>query len=83
MGVRRGVGLLNVEVKGSNEMRETNSVASSEFLLCADHSTAALSGVEGCVAADDGFSLGAAAAGFAPDLGDGVPVVHDERCVVY
>ena len=63
-------------------MRDTNSVASSKFLLCANHITTALGGVESSIAADDGFSLGAAAAGFASDLGDVVPVVHDERCVV-
>lgn len=59
----------------------TNGIASRELLFCAHDSTAALSSIEGGFAADNGFFLGASAAGFGADFGNGVPVVHNEKAV--
>lgn len=59
----------------------TNNIASCELLFCAHDGAAALSGIEGGFAADNGFFLGASAVGFGADFGNGVPVVHDGKVV--
>jgi hypothetical protein len=52
-------------------------IASAEFLLCSDHRSASLGGVESALASYDGFSCcSSRSTGLAPDLRDGIPVIH-------
>lgn len=60
---------------GLNRVRVTHCVAGGVFLLGGGDGASTLGLVQGCLAADDCLTLGAAAVGFAPDLGDCVPIV--------
>jgi hypothetical protein len=58
---------------------KTNRVASTVFLLRPNDTSAALGGVEGALPAHDGLAWSTtAAAGLAPNLGNGIPVIHRE-----
>lgn len=62
------------------ESRSTYSIASCVFLLCANDCATSCSGIECCIASYDSLSLSTgAAAGLAANLGDGVPVRHDDE----
>lgn len=52
-------------------------VAGGILLFCADDGTTSLGLVEGAFAADYSLALRGTTSGFAADLGDGIPVVHD------
>lgn len=69
-GGRRG----RWEEEGNGHGWGSYGVASCKLLLRADDCAAALGGVEGALASNNCFSSGAAAAGLAADLGDGIPV---------
>lgn len=53
-------------------------VACGEFLFCADYGTRTLGFVQSSISTDDSLVLRGASAGFAPNLGDSVPVVHGD-----
>ena len=53
----------------------TYGIASGEFLLGANDSSATLSLVDCSLSSDHGLALRGASAGLAPDLGNGVPIV--------
>lgn len=68
---------------GDIERPVTYRIAGAKLLLCRDDGSAALGCVELALASNDCLSGCAAAAGFAADLGDGVPVVrHCELLVM-
>lgn len=57
-------------------VRLTYCISGGEFLFRRDDGAGALGFVQGAFASNDGFSLPAAAAGFAADFGYRFPVVH-------
>lgn len=67
--------------RGKEESRTTYCVSRRKFLFRGDDGAGTLGFVQGAFTTDDGFSLSAAAAGFAADFGYCVPVVHGARVV--
>jgi hypothetical protein len=53
----------------------TYCISCGEFLLCADDGSCSLSSVQGSLSSDDGLMLGGASGNFAPNFGNGIPVV--------
>lgn len=52
-------------------------VAGAKFLLSPNDSSGALSCVQSTLSTDDGLTLRGSAARLAPNLSDGVPIIHD------